>query len=909
MIDPPCGFPIVTQKRSSSSLKMPRHVDDTDRQHQDANNSHDTAMKCETFTVPIRAHRIANEAESQSHQGSPLCLTAMETDCENTFTAIVTIRYYDEVKREYRKLCSDDTTSSTGDDVNANNVPGKIQVTTTITTMANVSINISLASEPFQSSSNSDTQQHRITLSATTDTKEYDDVEEDNGVFKCERDASHVYTWSDVEPQVVFSSNGKHLACVIPRPIRKRNNIQTDEGESIAMVSIKPAGLSTVVIFNLEPQTIERNNDKGETSSELGMDALPLPLPLPKYLQADESFTQEQKLSNGKKATVLLPPISTNPLILTLNVMTMDATNDLTMNAAKLLSQITCLCDINHNHSVHKSNGKFKNASLLLAGCTDGSILMIGYKRAILLGMLYHNRVASGNQPVSWDNRLGWDDHVEGLRVLKYHADNRHVEDDIRGKFLAVRRDGHVALYSTSFHENFGVSSTGSVEEQGVSSEISQCLAWESKKYSFKMNVEPKRSSLITSLRFANGTFIDADTVALLVQPLHSQGQDGDIKFDDAIAQVWSIGKVGSTSTLIAKLCMDHGKLDEVHHGVFNEQHVPNTLSSSPGLPMSTSIEYDESTGCLAIASAVPLSRSTKTGNIEAKAFVSLWDWTASTIGFTLACTQNLRFSVQRSLCQSGDSIFTPDGILVSRQQICKKSGTITIVHTFGDAHRYQRDEYYAGILSPSRCRRTCRGLLDQNPIFLSKDCIMYPDLLEVRLSGRSFVLDTIDACVYLTFFCPPFSSQPSVNKEMQVEWRRSILPPSYTMKYGPITIASIGDRFGRSLAVIGSKGLCVLDIHREDISIHNKTNNGLCEQYATSCLEGFQCQVDNFQLKNKQDRWQMFQRIDEQSFTVVAMAWWEDFNGSNEDIIIAVVKYVDRLHPHNYLVAWSSRR
>ncbi len=107
---------------------------------------------------------------------------------------------------------------------------------------------------------------------------------------------------------------------------------------------------------------------------------------------------------------------------------------------------------------------------------------------------------------------------------------------------------------------------------------------------------------------------------------------------------------------------------------------------------------------------------------------------------------------------------------------------------------------------------------------------------------------------------------------------------------------------------MIGSKGLCVLDIRRESGAIKIDKQSDL-SKYPTSCLRGFQCDVDEFQFKSKHDRWRMFQRTDEQSFTVSAMVWWEDFHGSEEDALVAIIKYSKDPDPSYYLVAWSSRR
>lgn len=150
------------------------------------------------------------------------------------------------------------------------------------------------------------------------------------------------------------------------------------------------------------------------------------------------------------------------------------------------------------------------------------------------------------------------------------------------------------------------------------------------------------------------------------------------------------------------------------------------------------------------------------------------------------------------------------------------------------------------------------------------------------------------------------------MNKDIQVEWKHSKLPLSYITKYGPVASAALGNRFGRSLAVIGSRGLCVLDINRGDVTHHSLSKNVTSPSYATACVEGFECQFDKFQynqFKSTKDHWRMFKRMDEQSFTVKAIVWWEEFNNTKEDIIIAVIEYMDKKDPRNHLVAWSSNR
>ena len=135
------------------------------------------------------------------------------------------------------------------------------------------------------------------------------------------------------------------------------------------------------------------------------------------------------------------------------------------------------------------------------------------------------------------------------------------------------------------------------------------------------------------------------------------------------------------------------------------------------------------------------------------------------------------------------------------------------------------------------------------------------------------------------------------------------MVPQSYATQNGPIALATICGKFGRSLALFGSKGLCVLDIRRDNDLVDKAKTIRRNPRYLTSCVEGFQCDINHFQIKNNLDRWRMFQRRDEQSFTVTAMVWWENFCDCNEDVLICAVSYGGKLFPCHFLVAWSSRR
>ena len=825
MQDVACGFPIVTEKRSSSSFRLPNFEDDgigfvvegnengsTGISPQRTNNDvfgfgpdGTTRDPCgSTFRrkFGIRNNQFMGGSNGYGNGhghgsegnklGAPMSLSAMDTDSEGNLIATMTIRYHDVVERTYHREVTELKTpianESESESQNVENEKSRkrsiITVHTTIMTIADVYINISLASEAFASSDgNYQTRSHQITLSATSNTEEIDEefiTNEDFDVYANDHHMQH-YTWSDVQPQVTFSSNAKYLACIIPRPIRQdkdssEHEFEAENNSTFNIVHNKAVRISTLAVFNLEPQTIDREVESIENS----MDDLWGRIPQPAYLRTEQTSNFDGQLHNKsgndegkeKKSTMILPPVATNPQCATLNPSLSSAPgNDVTVDLAGLLSQITCICDLNHQSDNNKhqhplnygsSSNNFQNAPIFLAGCTDGSIVVISYKKSMVLGMLYHNRGwgsganqsiplnsnASASTRLQNNGRNKFDARTSGLIALKYCVGirNRRGMDydgngSIHGRILGVQRDGHVTILSTNFRSNsiFPRSASGGVDPKNG-------FAWESKKFRFEMTAKPLKglygnylSSAIATAKYVNCTFIDFNTVGLLVKPLNAmRGQGRDMRFNDVIAQVLNIDECqrGEISLeLIAELLFDNDKLEENAHGCFENRKDSCSLSTFCGLSMpTTSIEYDSISGCLILSSAIPIKRSTKTNTTEAKAFVSLWDWKSSTIGFTLASRHRLHFSTQQTVSRSTHPFFLPSESFVSRQMIQRKAGATYIVHTFGGKFGYQRDIYLAGILSPSRGRRSCRGLQDQNPIFLSKDYVMYPSLLQVRI-------------------------------------------------------------------------------------------------------------------------------------------------------------------------------
>ena len=78
--------------------------------------------------------------------------------------------------------------------------------------------------------------------------------------------------------------------------------------------------------------------------------------------------------------------------------------------------------------------------------------------------------------------------------------------------------------------------------------------------------------------------------------------------------------------------------------------------------------------------------------------------------------------------------------------------------------------------------------------------------------------------------------------------------------KNGPtVQSASIGEQYGRSLAIFCSKGLCVLNVHRETTNSHFSKVDGEFEGSTTTCTHGFVCEEDEGKAKSTRDQWSMF--------------------------------------------------
>ncbi|KAL7580059.1 hypothetical protein ACA910_005044 [Epithemia clementina (nom. ined.)] len=283
-------------------------------------------------------------------------------------------------------------------------------------------------------------------------------------------------------------------------------------------------------------------------------------------------------------------------------------------------------------------------------------------------------------------------------------------------------------------------------------------------------------------------------------------------------------------------------------------------------------LDHDAATGCLIISSTFDVDEEHTTAmsepdqNIAASTttklpFVVVWNWKLNVKGFTLYHSEQASLGRAESYCN----------VLSHLCMATDYRGRRRFVHILScpNAHKcsIQKDIYETGTLSPlsqQRHFRYYKPILPETPLLLTNESVSYP-----------------------------YASKLTATGDYQIEWKDTMIPKDHSDKLesnAPI-LACIGRR-GLSVAVAGRKfGLCAL----EEVS---------------------RCST------RKRTRWHRFSNdLNERSFRVLAMTWWEGRSGSKaiedfmtEDLLVAVVAVStngggkDAVVEH-YLSCWSPNR
>ena len=173
---------------------------------------------------------------------------------------------------------------------------------------------------------------------------------------------------------------------------------------------------------------------------------------------------------------------------------------------------------------------------------------------------------------------------------------------------------------------------------------------------------------------------------------------------------------------------------------------------------------------------------------------------------------------------------------------------------------------------------------------------------------------------------------QPTIKREFRLKWNEARIPPSYTLTNGSARITAMGMNYGRSIAIAASRGLCILDLSTTNCgtNFHHSTKSNTSANKSqkpplqkfeptipTICSKSYRCDInEDFPagIKSIHSKWRRFNEMEERSFVVQTMAWWErdGYYDESEDLLFAVIQYVSSKQTKSddfYLVCWSRRR
>ena len=190
---------------------------------------------------------------------------------------------------------------------------------------------------------------------------------------------------------------------------------------------------------------------------------------------------------------------------------------------------------------------------VLLAGCVDGSIVVIAYRLVHVAGILHNSQE---NDAI----------------VFMSHRTDSHNEEGSFGKLVAIEQRSGAAVIFTS---HLVVSNTTNLH-----------LMHLQRRYELQGPFAP------------SAVWMESCFLALIVKP----GQS-------AAAQVWAIAHDEEAVEPISTLLMTSERLDEYAHGSFALQDNNATQEDDQEFlcvnSMATALHFDESSGCLAVSSFV----------------------------------------------------------------------------------------------------------------------------------------------------------------------------------------------------------------------------------------------------------------------------------------------------------------
>jgi hypothetical protein len=737
-----------------SSRPLLIHLDDHDSIHSNAGTS---GMHCDEDKYCLARDGIT-PLDPIRISDTPLTTTAVCSLQE--WLAVVTIEYYDMIM----EMDDDDYDSGNPTTTSTKRRPKLARHST----VAHVRIQVSLLASPFSSAHREIC--HKLTLPNTNNSHGHSLPSLDDNHMDALRSSHQTPT----QPSIVFSSDRRQLACLIPYP----------RGCHSALVAFP----------------LVRPQD--------GKPPPPGPK-LPSYIASSSS--------SPRNLPRPLPEARSDPQWLSLPS---TAGMELRNNALFWLHNITAICNAATVEAASATDHgrKQKSASALLAGCRDGSILGISFQPLLVAGHLYRptaDRAASVTK--SKDREKVESPAITFLSYITTCAESTSAEgeDQVTGKLVALqagkaiifqtrmvlsllinrenpmKQRNHDDSTSTTLHNNLDMDATDlsatETEADGgfatpprrIHAESFHVIGQTGRRHSLPANsrlIEEEGMSLLdhsllsprldtlsamgnTGLlmlveqcahypgNFCHAKWIIGSLLALLETPTVTR-----IKTDnsrDRVAQVIGILKdrppevmTELTVTLDDIRGQSHSKftLDEDEQWLDDDAEYDwngpkNTgLVGNPSSAMlagNAGMHYDSHTGCLAISSA---KQGTKTIGKKGVAvdpqfqlFVCLWHWKTNVLGFT-ACSASLLSSGLR--CPTGRLLFSKE----------RRTNRRRLVHLHSPGRhrewsRIRKDIYELGVLSsPNEVHNNSGiGVKEASAMLLSSSSVAFAAVVQVR--------------------------------------------------------------------------------------------------------------------------------------------------------------------------------
>jgi hypothetical protein len=551
----------------------------------------------------------------------------------------------------------------------------------------------------------------------------------------------------------------------------------------------------------------------------------------------------------------------------------------------------TCLCNLRTPYEGFSKSGYDDESSLLLLGCSDGSVMAVSYRRASVIGRFIDF--------ASFDTHL----NPVGLKCMD-QVTTPELAKKQKGRLCTIDVDGNLRVFDVEFHlcqksdeaHKFLLPQNNSntdVTEDHLTSPDPFVLidtsdgCWFLQVTQRRLQFSFSESGCIT---FATW-MAKSNLLAVLFQSgnqstlyvLLCNDQDFDDVMSPLLLRVLSqlsinkqYVKESAHSQLVFEASVNHNRYDQRTHSLATR--VSHVTYIRP-------IQYEPTIQCFFINDA---------GANEAYAL--LWHWKSNTQGLSIYKTAS---NAQHDSC--------PDHYLYSCLQLARdKQNKIMVLadvtlFLHGELSVTQfirKDLYELGILSPACERRSPNNaFFDHNsPVFLTAKTVAYP-----RMKKRA------------------------IRDDYELEWTEACLPSH--IRYP--CMSAFGRRWGRSIAIACDVGLCVVDVAEKSTSLFDTKNRfWTSERSASSFVVSRETLADIDKVSEKNcavsiqrrawPRWYLLgSDLIAQNFQVVCFSWWEDSEETvsvhdrlSDDILVTVLKIQNESNIFSYFLScWSKSK